>query len=363
MKNREKDLEIIRNTQEAQPAGENVQPMQPTDQELAERCETLLRRYKAGKQQLEDRIVENERWYRQRHGAVARNPGDPEPASAWLFNALANKHADAMDSLPALTVLPREAGDKPCAEVLEKVLPAVLEQNDYQQVYSDMWWYKLRTGTGLTGVFWDSSLLGGLGDVCIRSLDLLNLFWEPGITHIQQSRNVFYVTPMDGEALRSRYPQLRDAGEGSGFGAGAIQLARYVHEENLPQHDKLLMIDWYYKRRLNGRDVLHLCKICAGQVLFCSEREPEYREGYYRHGRYPFVLDALFPVPESPAGFGYIDICKSAQLYIDKLDAALLKNTLMGARPRFWKKGDGKVNVQDMALLQQYLNGWDVVLK
>ena len=120
MKNREKDLEIIRNTQEAQPAGENVQPMQPTDQELAERCETLLRRYKAGKQQLEDRIVENERWYRQRHGAVARNPGDPEPASAWLFNALANKHADAMDSLPALTVLPREAGDKPCAEVLEK---------------------------------------------------------------------------------------------------------------------------------------------------------------------------------------------------------------------------------------------------
>ncbi len=334
------------------PAGEpaSLSPMPPTEQELVERCETLLQKYKAGKQQLESRIVENERWYRQRHGgAASRNPGDPEPASAWLFNALANKHADAMDSLPTLTVLPREASDKTAAETLERVLPAVLEQNRYEQTYSDMWWYKLRTGTGLTGVFWDGSLLGGLGDVSIRSLDLLNLFWEPGITDIQQSRNVFYVTAMDGEELRTRYPQLLEESGSGGFGAGAIQLARYVHEENLPLHDKLLMIDWYYKRRRNGRDVLHLCKICAGHVLFCSEQEPDYQEGYYRHGRYPFVLDALFPVPESPAGFGYIDICKSAQLYIDKLDAALLKNTLMGARPRFWKKGDGKVNVEQYA--------------
>lgn len=335
---------------ELPPAEAAPAPLLPSDEELVQRGEELLRRYKAGKQQLERRIIENERWYRQRHsGGAARSPGDPEPASAWLFNALANKHADAMDNIPTLAVLPREESDAAGAEALSRVLPAILEQNNYQQTYSDMWWYKLRTGTGLTGVFWDSSLMGGLGDVSIRSLDLLNLFWEPGITDIQASPNVFYVTLMDGEELRKKYPVLRDADGNAGFGAGAVSLAEYVHDESIDKSGKLLMIDWYYKRRQGGRDVLHLCKLCGGKVLFRSEGDPAYEEGYYRHGRYPFVLDALFPVPESPAGFGYIDVCKSAQLYIDRLDAALLKNTLMGARPRFWKKGDGKVNVEQYA--------------
>lgn len=320
-------------------------PPLPSDEEMAARCEELLRTYKAGKTHLENRIIENERWYRQRHGET-RSPGDPEPASAWLFNVLANKHADAMDNLPTLTVLPREQSDTAHAEALSRVLPVVLEQSHYEQVYSDMWWYKLRTGTGLTGVFWDSGKLNGLGDISVRSLDLLNLFWEPGITDLQQSANVFYVTLMDGDELRSRYPVLREAG---GSGSGNITLGEYVHDEHIDKTGKLLMIDWYYKRRAGGQQVLHLCKLCEGKVLFRSDTDPAYAGGYYRHGRYPFVLDALFPVPESPAGFGYIDICKSAQLYIDKLDAALLKNTLMGARPRFWKKGDGKVNVEQYA--------------
>lgn len=322
-------------------------PALPTDEELAEQCAELLRRYKAGKTQLESRIIENERWYRQRHGSAARNPGDPEPASAWLFNVLANKHADAMDNMPTLTVLPREESDKNDAEALSRVLPVVLEQTGFEQVYNDMWWYKLRTGTGLFGVFWDSSRMGGLGDIAVRSLDLLNLFWEPGITDLEKSPNLFYVSLMDGDELRRKYPELREAA-GSG-GAGAVTLGEYVHDESIDKTGKLLMIDWYYKRRLGGREVLHLCKLCEGKVLFRSETDPAYAEGYYRHGRYPFVADALFPVPESPAGFGYIDICKSTQLYIDKLDSALLKNTLMGARPRFWQKGDGKVNARQYA--------------
>lgn len=326
-------------------------PAARSDEDLVRRCEEQLMRYKAGKQQLENRIIENERWYRQRHSEIhSKNPGDPEPASAWLFNALANKHADAMDSMPTLSVLPRAQDDELGAKMLSDVLPVVLEQNEYEKVYSDMWWYKLRTGTGLTGVFWDSSKLNGLGDITVRSLDLLNLFWEPGITDIQQSPSVFYVTLKPAEELRRRYPvELADEAETKSFGAGAISIAEYVHDESIDKSDKMMLIDWYYKTHDGGREVLHFCKIAAGKVLFRSEGNEKYPNGFYDHGKYPFVLDALFPVPESPAGFGYIDICKSAQLYIDKLDAALLKNTLMGARPRFWKKGDGKVNVEQYA--------------
>ncbi|MBE5801081.1 MAG: hypothetical protein E7319_02225 [Clostridiales bacterium] len=326
-------------------------PVELTDETLVRKAEELLQKYKQGKQQLEKRIIEDETWYRQRHNAAAsNNPGDPAPSSAWLFNALANKHADAMDNMPSLAVLPREESDKESANTLSDVLPVVLEQNEFEQVYSDMWWYKLRSGTGCTGVFWDTSKLNGLGDISVRSLDLLNLYWEPGITDIQKSRNVFYVSLHDGDQLRQQYPQLREVTEGKSFsGSGIITVAEYVHDESIDKSNQLMMVDWYYKRMQNGKTVLHFCKICAGKVLFCSEREDGYENGFYEHGKYPYVLDALFPVPESPAGFGYIDICKGAQLYIDKLDSALLKNTIMGAKPRFWLKNDGNVNVEEYA--------------
>lgn len=330
---------------------QNGLPVELTDERLVRKAEELLQKYKQGKQQLENRIIENEQWYRMRYGAAgSRNPGDPEPASAWLFNSLANKHADAMDNMPTLAVLPREAQDKDTANTLSDVLPVVLEQNEFEQVYNDMWWYKLRSGTGCMGVFWDNSKLNGLGDISVRSLDLLNLYWQPGITDIQKSQNVFYVTAEDADQLRQQYPQLREDTEGRHLnGNGIISLAEYVHDENVDKSNLLLMIDWYYKRSKNGRTVLHYCKICAGKVLFASEREEIWQNGYYDHGKYPFVLDPLFPVPESPAGFGYIDICKWAQMYIDKLDSALLKNTILGAKPRFWLKNDGKVNVEQYA--------------
>lgn len=331
-------------------ASEDGLPMELTDERLVQKAEELLQKYKAAKQQLENRIVENERWYRLRHGTGSQNPGDPAPASAWLFNALANKHADAMDNMPTLTVLPREESDKDSANTLSDVLPVVLEQNEFEQVYSDMWWYKLRSGTGCTGVFWDNSKLNGLGDISVRSLDLLNLYWDPGITDLQKSQNVFYVSLHDGDQLRQQYSQLREVSQGSAFGdSGLIKIAEYVHDESIDKSNLVMMIDWYYKRYQGSRTVLHYCKICAGKVLFCSEREDAYKDGFYEHGKYPFVLDALFPVPESPAGFGYIDICKGTQMYIDKLDSALLKNTIMGAKPRFWQKNDGSVNAEEYA--------------
>ncbi len=52
-------------------------------------------------------------------------------ASARLLNAIANKHADAMDNIPAPVVMPWEPGDWQDAELLSKVLPAVLEMNDF----------------------------------------------------------------------------------------------------------------------------------------------------------------------------------------------------------------------------------------
>ena len=111
----------------------------------------------------------------------------PEPASGWLFNSVANKHADAMDNYPEPAVLPREEQDKADAEQLSKILPVILEYNDFEDTYSDSWWYKLKSGTAVYGVLWNPEKENGLGDIDVKKIDILNCFWEPGVQDIQDS--------------------------------------------------------------------------------------------------------------------------------------------------------------------------------
>lgn len=156
----------------------------------------ILRKYKKGKQNLEDKITRNEKWYRLRHWDLMTNENnqdDPRPASGWLFNTIISKHADYMDSFPSSDILPREEGDVEEADRLSSIIPVVMKQNGYKKVYSDEAWYKLKHGTGVYGIFWDKEKLNGLGDISIKSMDLLSIFWEAGVTDIQDSQNIFTV--------------------------------------------------------------------------------------------------------------------------------------------------------------------------
>lgn len=331
------------------PAADETGRVGRIGEEEIRHAEQTLKDYKAGKANLEARIIENEQWYKMRHWDQIRlkgaNPGDPEPASAWLLNCIANKHADAMDNYPAPAVLPREQGDQADAELLSEILPVVLEQNSFEQTYSGMWWYKLKVGTGVMGVFWDSTKNNGLGDIDIRCLDLLNLFWEPGVTDIQKSRNFFSVDLVDNDILTAQYPFLEHR-----LSSPTIDVAKYVYDDTVDTAKKSVVVDWYYKVRVNGRNLVHYCKFCNGVVLYASENDPAYAQrGFYDHGKYPFVFDTLFPEAGTPTGFGYIDVCKSPQLYIDKLDQVILKHAVMGARQRFFVRDDGAVNEKEYA--------------
>jgi hypothetical protein len=81
--------------------------------EEVQKASQTLREYRQGKANLERRIVDNEQWYKLRHWECMRDKKqEVQPTSAWLFNCIANKHADAMDNYPSPNVLPREEGDK-----------------------------------------------------------------------------------------------------------------------------------------------------------------------------------------------------------------------------------------------------------
>lgn len=321
-----------------------------SEETIADAMQTL-EEYQKGKTKLESRIVANEQWYKMRHWEeIGATNNDPKPASAWLLNSILNKHADAMDNYPEPSVLPREENDKQDATKLSEILPVILEQNDFEQTYSDAWWYKLKTGTAVYGVFWDKSRENGLGDVNIKSLDLINLFWEPGIKDIQKSRNVFHVELVDNDILTSNYPIL----EGK-LSSPTITLATYKTDDTIDTTNKSSVVDWYYKKSIEtdlGAQItqLHYCKFVNGVVLYASENDPDYADkGFYDHGLYPFEFDTLFVEEGTPTGFGYIDMMKDAQMYIDKLDQIVLKNALMAGTPRYFVGDSANINEIEFA--------------
>ena len=293
-----------------------------------------LQRYKAGKAALDKRLIDNELWFRMGHWKNYRDPlmpGKAQPSSGWLFNSIANKHADAMDNYPAPNVLPRAADDAQTAQVLSSILPVVLEQVDYEQVYSDTWWRKLKQGTGVKGVFWDPEARGGVGEIAIRPMNLLMLYWEPGVADIQASPHFFSLSMENTKQLERRWPQLK------GHSASVLDVPRFLHDGGLDTTEKSVVVDWYYKKPDEaGRTLLHYCKFCNGVVLYASENDPVLAErGFYDHGKYPFVFDALFMEEDSPAGFGYIDVMKECQTAIDRMNHAMDENVLLASKQRY----------------------------
>lgn len=319
--------------------------------EEVRRAADILRRYHAGKRQLEQRIIDNEQFWKLRHWQQMEktgqggNPADPQPTSGWLVNCILSKHADAMDCYPEPTVLPREPGDREEARKLTRILPVVLKKNGFKRTYSSAWWYKLKSGCAVYGVFWDAGKLNGLGDIAIRRMDLLNLFWEPGVTDIQDSPHFFSTELQDREALEERYPWTKGKADRGGW-----SVSRYLYDDAVDTSGKVLVVDWYYHTRENGRKVLQYCKFVGDTVLYATENDPDMREkGWYDHGKYPFVFDVLFPEEGTPAGYGYVDLCKSPQKQIDLMNQAILKNTLASATPRFFVRSDGAVNENEYA--------------
>lgn len=314
------------------------------EKELSEAAE-ILRKYKSGKQNLEQKIIANEDFFklRQWNHIDKVKESDPKPASAWLFNCIISKMSDVMDSFPEANLLPRMQDDEQEATKLTSIIPIVLEQNNFEHTYSDVAYYTLKNGGGVYGIFWDGSKHNGLGDISISKIDMLNLFWEPGITDIQKSRHLFHVELVSNEVLKQRYPHLKNK-----LGGSNVTLAKYLYDDTVDTSDKSPVVDWYYHKEFNGKSVLHYCKFVGTNLLFATENEPEkYPNGWYDHGKYPFVVQQLFPVEGSLCGYGYIDIGRDTQEMIDRLNSAILKNALIASRPRYFFSSRAGVNEEE----------------
>ena len=331
------------------------EPVEAITADDVQKAREALKAYRSARSTLDSRITENDKWMKLKQWSTmptlnseGKRQNMPEPASAWLFNAIANKHADAMDNYPRPILLPREAEDTNEANMLSGIIPAILEGNNYEETYSEKWWSKLKTGTGVEGVFWNKNLLNGLGDIEIKQLNILDLFWDWGVKDIQESKNVFYLSLVDNGELLNEYHYIPEL-------EGALSDKRdrplYSNNEEYYGDDKSIVVDWYYKKHTPYHTTtLHLCRFTGDIVLYASENDPNLcQRGIYDHGMYPFVLDKLFPDGDSPVGRGYIDIGKDTQKTIDKLNQAIVENALMSCKRRYFVREDGGIDLNAFA--------------
>ena len=358
----------IKTKEPAAPEAMNTAAVQPVDAEQLKKFTLVLQKYKAGKAQTEKRILASENWWKLRNTTeekkITKIGADDgfTATSGWLHNVIVSKHADAMEAYPEPNILPREESDKGEAQKLSAIVPCVLEQNQFESTYSDSMWQKLKTGTGVYKVVWDAGKLNGLGDISVERVNLLNIYWEPGVTDIQKSRYFFHTELCDKDILEQLYPQLKDKLKGQSF-----MSTKFLYDDHVDTENKHTVIEVYYRKFVNGRNTLHYCKYVGDQVLYATENDtqrptkedinpdtgdvtvveagPSMAErGLYDHGKYPYVFDALYPIEGSPCGYGYVDICRNPQLVIDLLNTSFVKNAMVGAVPRYFKRQGGGVN-------------------
>ena len=308
-----------------------------------------LEDYKSKRSVTERRIINNQEWWRMRNWSeddTGATPGEIKPSSGWLFSMLLSKHADAMDSFPAPNALPRAADDENAAKKLNSIIPCILDDCRFRQRYSKAWWDKLVSGVCIYGVYWNPNK-NGTGDIDIVNVDPLSFYSDPTLENIQDSRNVFTVERVLKEEIEEEYPQLSGKDISSSFTMSDYQNDDTQNDDT----DSVCVIGWYYKRK----GILHYCKFVGEEILFASENEfdsegnPKYPNGFYQHGKYPFVLDVMFPVKNSPYGSGEVDCSKNNQRYIDLLEKSILKTAITNSKSRYFVSHNSDVNETEFA--------------
>lgn len=312
----------------------------------------ILKKYKAGKSHTDKRIIAAENWWKLRNSAeeeqeLSKNdPKNPtfRAKSGWLHNVIASKHADAMEAYPEASFLPREQGDKAEAQILSDVVPVIMEQNQFEKTYSKAMWNKIKCGTAVYKIVWDPDKLNGLGDIAIEVINLLNLYWEPGISEIQKSRYVFQTELVDKDIILEQHPELQDKLKGQD-----VISSKFAYDDAVPTDNKATVIEVYYHKMVQGKRTLQYCRYVGDSVLYATENSELAERGLYDHADYPFVFDILFPIEGSPCGYGYVDLGKNPQTMVDLLNTSFIKSARMGASPRVFSRLDGNVNEEEYA--------------
>lgn len=294
--------------------------------------------------QYREKCKENEEYWKTNHWfSKDVSPDEPKPVTPVLFSTLENILADIMDNYPEPVILAQEIQDDETAEILTDVVKFVLEKRNFKTKFKQNKRSLLIKGASVTQIFWNNNLYNGLGDVDIINWDIKNFLWDTKVEDIQDGRACFKFSWYPLEYFKAYYPDKWQN----------FKNEKYQRENNnlfdKDKKDEYLLIEYWYKKwdSENQKWNVHMAKLAGYTLLEWSE--PNFPNGIYEHGKYPFIIDAVYKLEGEPVGLGIIDLFKNMQDYIDKLDQIIVKNSFMSGKVRALISRASGIDIDDFA--------------
>mgnify|MGYP007101899213 CR=1 FL=1 len=298
---------------------------------LAERANALFREFRnayAGewrRQEHCERMYRGEHWY----DVPVTDPNEPRPVTPILQSTIENITADLMDQVPEAVVTPENASDGFIARVVEAVVRRNHDAASYPVEYRKLIHDLLVGGYCVQEIGYDGELNGGLGGAYLRHVDIRNILIDPMATDLQDGRAVFKLALRSKEWIEAHYPDAAELIDEHPVDAAELMTDEILSPD--PQNARLLLEYWWREYDAGTETYrVHMALLCGGTVL--EDSRDVKPEGYFAHGRYPFVLTTLYPRKGSALGFGIVDLFGTQQRYADKLDQLVLKNALLASR-------------------------------
>lgn len=299
------------------------------DRLLYEKAYSLFLSFKNAYMAEWQRLDECERLYRAEHwqNVAQLDPNEPRPVTPILHSTIENVKADLMELMPEAVIRPENGKDDRIARIVE----AVIARNhdtagfplEYQRLVHDL----LVGGYCILETGYDGAQNGGLGGAFMRRVDKRAILFDPLAEDIQEGRAVFKISLKTKDWIKSRYP------EHAPFLTDDLYMNEAPEDALIrgDRRDSLLLIEYWWREYDSASEMsrVHMALLGGGRVL--KDSRDVKPQGYFAHGKYPFVLTALFPREGSALGFGLCDLFAPLQRYADKLDQIVLKNAFMAS--------------------------------
>lgn len=292
------------------------------------------------------RLRRCEEMYRGDHwaGVPQLDPNEPRPVTPVIHSAIENIRADLDDLVPEAVITADNAAYTELAETLTRVIREDHLNCSYDEEYRALTHDLLVCGYGVQEIGYDPDAAGGMGSAFVRCVDVGSVLFDPLVADIQDGRAVFKYTRRTREWFREHYPDKAEGLNDDGLfmdvsGDGAL----------VPRYDKSIMLIECWLRKYDAKTrkySVHMLRMAGGAILEDSRRD--FPEGVYRHGRYPFVVTALFPRKGSSLGYGIVDMYETSQKYSDKLDQTVMKNALLASHNKLLLTGASGFDADDL---------------
>ena len=269
---------------------------------------------------------------------------EPRPVTPVIHASIENVRADLDEYVPEAVITADSAEYAELAETLTRVIKENHLNCAYDEEYRALTHDLLVGGYCVQEIGYDPEAAGGMGSAFVRHVDVSSVLFDPLVSDIDEGRAVFKFARRTREWFRQHYPEHAEELSDDGLymdtdGDGLLT----------PRIDKTIMLIECWLREYDPkkrRYSVHTVRMAGGRILEDSRKD--YPDGVYRHGKYPFVVTALFPRKGSALGWGFVDMFETSQRYSDKLDQIVMKNALLASHNKLLVTGASGFDIDDL---------------